>query len=160
MLKRISTFIVIIFTMFTLSGILKCEIPDIYRELYTISGNCNGNGFASAQAWSTIETNDQGVRIITSYVECLGEGGSKCPEPDCVADPNGDPNIDQGFLDNSFNMMRNYLQLQLLLGNLTGYQSFDTYYKNIPVYRSISWNYFGILNGSYSTTISVGGIIY
>jgi hypothetical protein len=94
--------------------------------------------------------------VIQDYT-CSGNGGSYCPGRTChVTKHQGDNFLDQDFLDASCNMMTNYVVDQVWnYNNISGYQSFNTIYNDVTIYRNITWDVIISENGSIDYTLNI-----
>jgi hypothetical protein len=111
---------------------------------YEILGRDNGPGNKKTyNGISKTETSSQVGDVLTVVitVDCLFPGDNLCIGCDLLGNNTtyGTDPIDYGYVNDSNNMMDEYVTAQVAIGNYSGYSSFNQLYNGKTWYRNASW---------------------
>lgn len=98
-----------------------------------------GNGYQSVNVIKYTYI-DNGKTIHKTKVECYGNGNNTCPENLVLGLSNPPDWVPyEEYIDESFDMMLNYVYSQVELGSFTGVQSFNEVINSNFIYKNVQW---------------------
>ena len=117
-------------------------------------------GYSSVQESFRCETKF-GMTFCYTTVNCNGNGPKICPslfnitiEMNSILPPHSEQNLlDDQFVKESNKLMEEHVIKQLEGKNLSGVESFNVIYKDIPIYRKVTW-VSDLYNLKYETSIT------
>jgi len=134
----------IFFISLIISPIILYSATEYKREVYKWGGNGQwwnpfDSGFQSVSI-NTYIYEENGVTIYKTKVECYGNGSQSCP--DLVVgqvSPTPEWAPDDEYLEESFEMMQQYVATQANNSIFNGNATFNEIIDNIQIYRNVLW---------------------